>query len=584
MKHSPETLARVRAEWLEAWPRALDVWSRFTRLPPPRLCIDADERRAEGLDGSFAMIRLRDHAVVVGIDAVMNDAVDGFAVEILAHEIGHHIYAPADLADNARLLARIRRGLPSRESYAPMVANLYTDLLINDRLQRSANLDIAGVYRRLRVPEPDNLWALYMRTYEMLWSLPADTLAAVTAVTPAIAADAALAARLVRAYSRNWLHGAGRFAVLLLPYLEQMPEGPAGVAPWMDALTPGAGFDAPDGLAGLDEDELEDVIHPADDPALSGLGYRDAEAPSRNSAGRALVGGAKNRYRSPTEYVELMQSVGVQVDEHDLVMRYYRERALPHIVPFPARLSREATDPQPEGLEQWDLGTPLSAIDWTETVVRSPLVIPGLTTVERTYGTTEGTAPQRVPVDLYLGVDCSGSMSNPAVQTSFPVIAGAVITLSALRAGSRVMVELSGEPGEYSATDGFVRRERDALAILTGYLGTGYSYGVKRLQESIIARRDTFKRPVHLLVVTDSDIFYMLGSLPNGWDIFREAVVAAGGGATLVLDRSDLDQYREELDRVAACGWDIHHVSRQEELVAFARAFARRHYHLREAA
>ncbi len=578
-------LDAVRERWIAAWPQALAVWSRFTKLPAPRWCMDAKDHEAEHLTGSFAMIRLQDHAVVIGIDEVVELGIEQFALEVLAHEVGHHVYAPGDLVDNARVLARIRRGLPSRESYAPMVSNLYTDLLINDRLQRSMGLDIAGVYAAIRQDNADPLWALYMRAYETLWALPFDTLVDATAVTAEIAADASLAARLIRVYARNWIDGAGRFAVLLLPYLLQMPEGPTTVAPWMDALSAGAGGDAPDGLAEIEDDEIDGAIHPADDPRINGLrsDYSDSLDPNYKGGGREDIGGIKNRYRSPAEYVELMRSLGVQVDERDLVIRYYRERALPHIVPFPARESREATDPLPEGLDVWDLGAPLSSIDWTETVVRSPLIIPGFTTVERVYGATQGTTPDRVPVDLYLGVDCSGSMTNPARGTSFPVIAGAVITLSALRAGAHVMVELSGDPGEFSATDGFVRKERDALAILTGYLGTGYAYGIRRLDASILACSDAFVRPIHLLIVTDSDIFRMLEDTQDGWGIFARAVEVTGGGATLVLDRSDRAHYQDALDRISSCGWDIHHVTDQEELVVFARHFARKHYQARSA-
>lgn len=584
LQENARELDRLEGVWREAWPTALEIWSRFTRLPQPLLCRTKAQRIAEGLTGSFAMIRLIDHAVVIGLDLALDAGVQEFAVEILAHEIGHHVYAPADLVDNARLIARIRRGLPTREGYAGMVANLYTDLLINDRLQRSAGLNLAGVYEVLRDDTTGGpMWAMYMKSYEVLWSLPADTLIAPERVTAEIASDATLCARLIRVYGRRWLDGAGRFAALLLPYVLEMDETSAGVAPWMDAIDAGVGG-MPDGLAELDDGELEDPIHPADDPELSGLrdGYSDAEHPNRNATGRELEGGLKNRYRTPTEYIELMAGIGVTVDEKDLVNRYYRERAVPHIVPFPVRESREASDPLPEGLEVWDLGAPLSAIDWTESVVRSPLIVPGVTTMERVYGQTEGAQPERTPVDLYLGVDCSGSMGNPARKTSFPVIAGAVIVLSALRAGARVMVELSGEPGEYSQTDGFVRSEREAMTILTGYLGTGYAYGIKRLDESILQPRETFRRPIHLLVVTDSDIFHMLAETEGGWEILAESVEAAGGGATLVLDRMDENYYADQLLRVQAAGWDIHHVSEQKHLVAFARQFARRHYDLRQ--
>ena len=60
-----------------------------------------------------------------------------------------------------------------------------------------------------------------------------------------------------------------------------------------------------------------------------------------------------------------------KVTEKELVMRYYRERALPHLVPFPARVTRPAGEPIPEGLETWDLGAPVARIDWPGTLTRS---------------------------------------------------------------------------------------------------------------------------------------------------------------------------------------------------------------------
>src|SRR5689334_8134886 len=112
------------------------------------LCLTDDEARHEGLTGSFAMIRLQDQSIVVSLREVVACGVEHFPVEVLAHEIGHHVLAPATLTDHARMIARMRWALPTVERHAPMVANLYTDILINDRLQRSGGLRMADVYRR----------------------------------------------------------------------------------------------------------------------------------------------------------------------------------------------------------------------------------------------------------------------------------------------------------------------------------------------------------------------------------------------------------------------------------------------------
>jgi hypothetical protein len=211
-------LEELHATWSARWPEALACWSKFTRLSEPRWCLTPNDEKRHGLAGSFAMIRLTDQAVVVSLAQVKERGLERFAVEVLAHEIGHHVYCPASLLDQGRMLARMRRGLPTREHLAPLVANLYADLLLNDRLHRQAGLDMAAVYRALAGGPADRLWALYMRTYEILWSLEKGALAA-GRVDDRIEADAQLGARLVRSYARDWLDGAGRFAALCLPYL-----------------------------------------------------------------------------------------------------------------------------------------------------------------------------------------------------------------------------------------------------------------------------------------------------------------------------------------------------------------------------
>jgi len=579
-KASKKDLEELRKTWESTWEDALGSWSRFTKLARPRWCNTRSDEVKEGLTGSFAMIRLADHAVVISLKQVHELGLAAFGREILAHEIGHHVFTPGDLRDNARLIARIRSGLPTREKYAGIVANLYTDLLINDRLQRSAGLNMTGVYEKLGGPT-DKVWTLYMRIYEILWRLAPGTL--IPPVNdPTLNVDADLGARVIRAYAKDWLGGAGRFAALLLAYLLKVAQPGTlmlRLPPWFDAGSAGAGDELPDGLVAIEEEELDGAIHPSEDESLTGI-TEDEDGPKKTSpraGGRATRGGKKNRHRSPSEYKDLVEGIGVRVDEKEIVIRYYRERALPYLVEFPTREVREAMDPLPEGLDTWDVGSPMRQIDWTESVVRSPHVIPGVTTVKREYGYSQGSSPEKVPLDLYVGIDCSGSMSNPSFDLSYPVLAGAVIAMSALRTGARVMACLSGEmPGEYSNTDGFVRSEKAILGILTGYHGTGYAFGLERLRDAFL-KGEKPMRPTHILILSDYDIFHMLEQVRDGWGLIRDAVRKAGGGGTFALE-IDPSHQKEEIDRMRGCGWDVYPVSSREELVSFARSFSRAKY------
>src|SRR5688500_16079486 len=121
------------------------------------------------------------------------------------------------MTEHSRLHARIVRMLPPPiDVHAGLVANLYTDLLLNDRLQRDAGVDVAAVYRALRRDDASTLFRLYTRIYERLWSLPTGTLGPPSV---AVELDADLGARLIRVYRDRWLDGAASFALLIAPYL-----------------------------------------------------------------------------------------------------------------------------------------------------------------------------------------------------------------------------------------------------------------------------------------------------------------------------------------------------------------------------
>ena len=583
------TPADPLAPWQAAWPHALAAWSRYTRLREPRLCTSTVAAAAEGLQGSFAMIRLADQRVVIDLEAAAAHGLAGLEVEILAHEIGHHVLAPASVTEHLRLLARMRRALPTLQRLAPMVANLYTDLLINDRLQRQAGLRMAAIYEALAQregPAAGQVWQLYMAICEELWQCPGRLRRAVAQEGGQeseldIATDAWLGARLVRVYANDWLAGAGRFATLLLPYLVDDAQLPAPMRGLMDTLDACEGAE-PGGALDVEADEADGAIHPADDPAISGL------EPAEDAAPPARAGG---QTREPFEYGEMLSAAGIRLSAAEVAVRYYRERAMPHLVPFPKRLIAGMPEPQLEALEPWDIGDPLDEIDWLHSVMLAPRVIPGMTTLRRSHGHEPTVLPRPTPVDLDMYVDSSGSMPNPQVDTSWPALAGAVVALSALRAGASVQVTLWSGVRQVLATPGFVRDEQAILGVLTGYFGGGTAFPIHRLRDTWCGaelRPVPRARPAHLLMISDEGIDTMFNQderRDSGWDVAASALQAAGAGGTMALrtwrngDIASILEHYPVLQRAAReQGWQISAIHRMEDLLAFARAFSRRHY------
>jgi len=583
---TPSTAAKaelkaIEQRWNAAWPRALEVWSRFTRLSPPILCRTHEAAKREGLSGSFAMIRFADQAVVIDLAKVVESQLEDFATEILAHEIGHHVLAPSTLTDHGRMLARMRAALPTLERHAPMLANLYTDLLINDRLQRSAQLRMADVYRALSgAAGSGEVWALYMRIYEVLWNVPRGQLGG-GALEDSAEGDAWLGARLVRSYARNWLEGSGRFASLFLSYVHRDQSSQEAIERLLDTRDAGRGGDAT-GLTDVEPAEQSGAIHPALDPELCDV---EADGGEGKSAARAT-----GQAREPFEYGELLRALGLPLDDHEVAVRYYRERALPHLVPFPSERAQESTEPLLEGLEPWDIGHPLDALDLLQSVIVSPRVIPGLTTVQRSWGTEEGQQPKPQPLDLDLYVDSSGSMPNPQHRISYPTLAGAILCLSALRAGASVQATLWSGKNQCGGTQGFVRDELALLRVLTGFYGGGTAFPLHRLRETY-DRRAARARPAHVLVISDDGVSTMFDDDErgeSGWLIAKRALAKARGGGTFVLELHDAawDGARAQANPAYGAirrardeqGWNVQRVASLAELVAFARAFSRLRY------
>ncbi|MEG0184687.1 MAG: hypothetical protein RR704_14670 [Stenotrophomonas sp.] len=579
--------------WREAWPQALATWSRFTRLQDPQLCDTRMQAAAEGLTGSFAAIRLADQRIVIDVQEVQRLRLQPHALEILAHEIGHHVLAPATASDHARLLARIRHALPTLEAHAPMVANLYTDLLINDRLQRQNGLHMDAIYRRLAeqpAQATSPVWQLYMGIYEELWQQPRGELGG-SADDSALHADAWLGARVVRVYANDWMTGASRFATLLLPWLlESQPD--ARVDALMDTRHAGLGSQ-PAGLGQLEHDELAPATHPAADPRITG-DAPPAEVPATADAHGELPAAkpaqSSGQMREPFEYGQILRAAGLDLDDHQIAVRYYRERALPHLIRYPSRPQPQALEPLPEGLEPWEPGDALDAVDWLQSVLQSPHVIPGVTTVQRVHGLAPGREPAAEPVDLDLYVDSSGSMPNPQARTSFLTLAGAIIALSALRVGARVQATLWSGTRQHLHTEGFVRSEDDILKVLTGYFGGATAFPIHRLRDTYAARPPN-ARAAHILHISDDGITTMFDKDErgnSGWDVAANALRTARGGGTMALNlysplpasiaEAGNAGWTHDLLRARDAGWDIHVVRDMADLLQFARAFSQQHY------
>ena len=377
-----------------------------------------------------------------------------------------------------------------------MISNLYADLLINDRLQRSAGLDMAGVYKQLgpRPRRESRLWTALHADLRGAVEPPARRTGPRQDRRPARPgrparrpADPQLREGLAR--------GGGRFAALCLPYLIADDEKGlhAGVPGALDDTRCAGSGGFPDGLTEIEDGEL---TAPSTRPKIrtcpaSTSRLRTQTKPETPSAARrAQLSGRKTakNYRQPFEYAEVLKAAGVDLDVREITARYYRELAMPHLIPFPVKHLPQATDPLPEGLDVWDVDTPLEQIDWLGTLLTSPDVIPGVTTRQRHYGDSPAhrSRPRsRRPVPRRRLLRLDGRPGAAACRIRcWPGRSSRCRRCGPAR-GSRWCCRASparrSRPTASSATQSVV------LQTLASYLGTGYSFGIHRLAETFAA-------------------------------------------------------------------------------------------------
>ena len=186
-----------------AWTAALDLWG--VRLRSPELW----PGKGEAI-GSFAWFGFPPR---VHIDPIMvaELAIGAELETVFAHEIGHHVLAPATRIDSLKIRHQMARalaatGIGDLDTKAAELANLWSDLLVNTRIHslQSARLGadrrfaqepaaaepgIVRIWRALRHDGGSPLMWVYLRASEILWRLPSDSLC--SAEPPQVAVKAA---------------------------------------------------------------------------------------------------------------------------------------------------------------------------------------------------------------------------------------------------------------------------------------------------------------------------------------------------------------------------------------------------------
>lgn len=516
------------------WRQAQSIWSPYLRLPLPLCCQSAAELQKWSLQGHLAQFLLDQQLIVLNGPELSKRGLLDYLPAILAHEIGHQLCFPGSAELHGRMLARAFVALQTEAQHSQLVVNLWQDLLINTRLQLDKQLNLQPLILALRPAEAQPFWNWVLRIYEIRWRLP--RLSLCWQMPDDIAeAEAMLAARLIQPTGRHLLRALDAFARLCRKHLPPLtPE-----VPWLDL--PQQASVLPAGLSQLGEtasETEEDLI---------------TASAEQHSATRS-----QGQQLEPPAYAQVLSWSGLKLDQQAWLAQYYREQAWPWLLPeLSDELPRQDVV-SPEGMRPWELDRPVGDIDWTASLVQSPVVVPGMTLLRRRQANEQDSSRRRRHEALDLYLDVSGSVPDPAQSCSPLVLAATILTLSALRLKLSVRITCFSAQEQLLSTP-FLQQEAPLMQALLSYHGGATSFPLPLLQQRYSGPAS---QGLQLVILSDEGWPSLLLQAPDGQSgqtILQQALKQAAGGS-LILDLLSPESEAltpPELEPLLAQGWRL---------------------------
>lgn len=541
---SPELEAAVAS----VWQRARDRWATALLLSMPV--------GSEPDYGSPAAIDFVTRQIVINETLLVKKGLHRSLEALVAHEVGHHVAFPGSLVVEARLRLTERALLPFAKF---SLTNLFTDLLINERLGHELKDDLVAIYvafakdadafvdaqRKPRIPmrngseseqppepRPDFAFTFVMCAYEELWKLPPGTLLGergklLDRQFPGARADAQLLVERLFVLGPNLPLQYLFFLSVLTRYLivdedDRKSEpttgnpcpcggGEPAAEDWAEALSPTKQEEE-----ALERALKEGWLSPDDAERL-----RDGRTFERRIAG--LPGQGSHDASSVPE----------------VMAAWYRRQAASHLLKPPAvRLFGEAT--VPVDLQPWEPGDPLHDVDWAATLrEHGPVLGKALPLVRDRLADEEGldTALWAPRTEVY--VDVSGSMPDPRQARNALTLAAMILTVATTRAGGAVRALLYS--GDHVKLWTWTRSDVEVSRFLMHYIGGGTAFPFDVLQASVEERAVSFDgraiKPIRV-VITDRDFDANVANDINAPTLLQRA---SSSSAPFVLLQSSPD-------------------------------------------
>ncbi len=480
-------------------------WSRFLLLAEP---IANDEQ------DSIAQIHLISRQVSLNFPIIKEMNLIGSMEALLAHEIGHHVRYPGSLAVQARMRMLERTLLPF-ENFS--LINLFTDLMINEKLGHALREQLAAVYQSFTgasafhgkdMGEMNPSFQFYMAVYEELWRMEPGSLmgprwTSFEDLFPGYRAEAQVLSQDLFPLGPNIYTQFLYFVSVMTRYLSVLGKDPKSGSPYQcdcDDPTP---------------DDWADSLRP--------------NAAEQEAIRRAIKKGwftkrSEERLKELSDIEErIAQLPGFGTKDAELVPEvmaaYYRQEAERYLFRPPAQL-RLGEAVVPTTLDDWEAGDAVRDIDWLATLLERGEVLGSVNPLKRNrIAEYEGQEVQLWQPRMEIYLDVSGSMPDPRLTVNAMTLAAQILMMGTIRAGGWVRALIySNVPVLFWE---WGRSEIEMSRFLMHYVGGGTNFPFAVLERSV---QECHQGQPIRIIISDTDFDLNYAETPKNADGFLDAV------------------------------------------------------------
>ena len=475
-----------------------------------------------------------------------------YMIMLMANLIGYHKWIPYDYKTSLIMKVSVARAFQTpnlvSSEQVDFLSIIYQELVINYRLVKERGLPLHLFYNKLthKRSQISTFWRFFMRTNELLWKQT--VLSTSEKLLSRMDQDAhRLASIIENSRQNNYISEVRTAAEIIIKYSGTRDD--RDVLALSHTETQGNSKTMVLASQKTNRESLESTPqkgHGLAGEMSSGKKQSQKISSRRASQGLSLFRPGEREFganltRQPQDYMAMIKGAGLAESDDEALCMYYLDLANHFDLPY-AGQDRPFIESVLSTGSVWDPADAIRELDMRLTLQQGPF-IPGVTTMKIDIGDTIlKPDPYRHP-DLFLYVDASGTMKNPAKEFSQPTLMATLLAEKVLQVGKRVRVCSYDSHLTYKEMNHLSADIDEIMSYILNYhpVERKTTFPFPDLEQTYLEYPNEI---LHVAIVSDDAFLESLTTRyghRNGLQILEETLLSHQSGGTAFLD-APIDQ------------------------------------------